>query len=286
MDKTTNTLLFSTGCSINTIVEANETNNGVIIFVTGDFGESHKTLRLNPAIIKLKERFSSVFFDNRATGESHYPLLGKINATYLSDDIKCVVNYTKQTFPNQPIYLFTSSYGTIPVMIFLNRFKKSVDKVIIDSPILWPACPKIIEETMDIWKKNAKRLLTPELADIIHNYHSTAEGLFELVKSEEMRRFISANVPITKGTETLSFYFAMQDFIVSCDLRQIISELSEETLILLGAKDRVSPASITKETVGIYKNWKVCLSEFRDYGHKIYNQNSDEFARICSEFYL
>lgn len=73
-----NTTLFSTGCILNAFSAHNPLEQGVIIFLTDDFGESHFALRNNPAIKKLTDRFSAVFFDSRGTGESSYPLHSKM----------------------------------------------------------------------------------------------------------------------------------------------------------------------------------------------------------------
>ena len=278
------TLLFSSDCSISTYTQVNENSDEVIIFITDDLGKSHAGMQNNPAIIKLSEHFSTVFFDNRGTGDSKYPLLGKIIPDTLCADIKCVVNYTKQTFKDKPVYLFTSSYGAIATLLFLEKHPNDVDKVIFDSPVVYPAHKTTQLNLMDYWKKNAKKRLSPELADIIHDFPSNETGLEQLLHTKEISNFVASNTPIKPKTENISYFFAMNDFIVTCDLRPILKSLNVQTLFLQGGLDKVAPHKILDETVN--SNHHLCLSYFKTLGHKIYEQSSDEFARICTEFYF
>lgn len=280
-----NVTLFSSGCTINAFVNEVEDSEAVVVFICDELGQPHTDFMENPAIKKLSARFTSIFFDARGCGESAYPLAGKISANALCDDIKCVVDYSKHKYTDKPVYLFTASYGTIATLLFVQKYGEGIEKLIIDSPILWPSCPDMVLELMDTWKKNAKRTFSPELAEEIHKHHSTPEGLAELMKTEQARDFVANNQPVKKGSEYFSFYYAMQEFIPTCDLRLIVHDMNVQTLFLVGLKDKLCPPPISIETVKVYKNPAVYLSEFKDFSHKVYLMDSNEFARICTEFY-
>lgn len=277
--------LFSPGCTISAYIQEIEGSEGVIVFVDDELGQAHTDFAQNPAIKKLSARFNSVFFDQRGAGESAYPLAGKISSNSLCDDIKCVVDYAKQIFPSEPIYLFTASYGSISTMLFIQKYGDSIAKLIVDSPFLWPACPEVLMQQMDTWKKNAKRTFSPELAEEIHKHRSTAEGLTSLMQTEQAISFISTNYPVKKGSEYFSYFYAMQSFLPTCDLRLIVNDTTVQTLFLLGQKDKQCPPTITTEAVKAYSNPCVYISEFPSFYHKVYLQDSNEFARICTEFY-
>lgn len=278
------TLLFSSDCSICAFTQIKKDCDGVVVIITDDLGKSHAEMQQNPAIIKLSDHFSTIFFDNRSTGESKYPLLGKITADTLCSDIKCVVNYAKQTFKDQPVYLFTSSYGAIATLLFLSKYPNDVDKVIFDSPMIFPGNPTTQVHLMDYWKRSSKKYLSVELADIIHNYPSTTIGLEQLLATQELSNFVASNTPLKHKTEMISHFFTMNDFITICDLRPIIENLKTQTLFLQGVLDKIAPYKILQQAV--CNNPNLCLSLFKNLGHKIYEQSSDEFARICTEFYF
>lgn len=277
-------VLFSTGCSIRTVTHTHDNSDGVILFISDGLGESSDVILHNPAIEKFAGKFSAVFFDNRGTGESTYPLAGLIGEDEMADDLKCVLNYTKQAFPNQPVTIFAASFAAIPALTFLSRNPAAVDKLILDSPVLLPTNPPLLDELMTHWKKNAKRLLSAGAAGIIHDYPANAQSLNDFLHTAEMVEFIASNTPVKPGTESISFYYAMRELMPNCDLRSALGALQCETLLLLGQRDRLCPPDMALAAAAINNN--VCSTTFSGLTHRVYNQSSDEFARICTEFCL
>lgn len=280
------TVLFSSGCTINTIVQDNNTKNGVIVFITGALGASHVKLSQNPAVVSLTKNFSAVFYDNRGTGESEYPLLGEITVDALVDDLKIVVNYTKQVFTGQPIYLFTDTYGAIAALSYLEAYPTAVNRLIIDSPILLLGCPETLAKKMESFKRSANRLLNIPLSKKIAALEDSGEGMAQLLYCDELRDYVMANVPMRQQSEEICMHYAMRAELLSCDLRLILDGLCVETLFLQGKRSKLIPWQILKNSVEVYKNRNICFIEFEKQSELIHMNSSEEFTRICSEFLL
>ncbi|MEG2813209.1 MAG: alpha/beta hydrolase, partial [Oscillospiraceae bacterium] len=262
-------------------------NNGVVVVLHGGPGSGAQPLMDLPAFQALEKEFSCVYFDQRGSGKSEYDLTNELSIKQITQDVKSVVDYCKEEFAGQPVYLWGGSFGGLLSLLFLEKYPTAVDKAIISSPAIHIASKYTQQFQLNEIKSTFPHLFGQEnlLYEKIGKVISNATSVNEIMDIKEFSDWIFENRKPMKGFEGLWHAFAMRKWMSDTDMRSSIKNIQIKTLFLMGVEDPIIPANELIEAVAEYKNDKVDLKLFSPCGHAVFEDCKDEFVKTCKQFY-
>lgn len=276
--------LQSNGCLLNVTKIYNKNSKDVIVVLHGGPGSGAGPVMNLPAFKTLEKTFSMVYFDQRGSGKSEYDLTKGLTIEQITDDVKCVVEYTNNEFKNQNVYLWGGSFGGLLGLLFLQRYPTLVKKSIISSPAIFISNPYCIDAQEKYFKEIFSQFL-PQ--NIINKYiNNTSYNMVDIMSSDEFSQWIHENKQPIKGHEAIWHTYAMHEWFIDCDMRSSIKDIKIKTLFLMGIEDSYLPANILIDAIKQYPNKNVSLKTFSPCGHGVFDDCKDEFVKICSNFYL
>lgn len=279
-----NLKIESNGCLLNVTKVTNQKSKDVIVVLHGGPGSGADPVMNLPAFKTLEETFSMVYFDQRGSGKSEYDLTKGLTIEQITDDVKCVVEYTKNEFKNQNVHLWGGSFGGLLSLLFLQRYPTLVSKSVISSPSIYISNLYSISSQEKYFKEIFSQFL-PE--NIVDKYIKNNDyNMIEIMSSDEFNEWIHENKQPIQGHEAIWHTYAMHEWFINCDMRSSIKDIKIKTLFLMGIEDPYLPANILIDAVKEYPNENVSLKTFSPCGHGVFDDCKEEFCKICSDFYL
>ncbi|MBE5966500.1 MAG: alpha/beta hydrolase [Lachnospiraceae bacterium] len=238
------------------------------------------------AIQHLEETFTLVYFDQRGTGKSYYDLRQGISKEQVVDDVKVVVDFAKETFPNKKICLWGGSYGGLLGLMFLDRFPTAVEKAVISSPAIYPSSEEMSTEQFKLFQGIENSIFPTELSKKLKAITPSKESAYRFLSAKETQDFLNLYEMPVPYYEALFHFNAMKDwFFMDCDYRKTLVAIQIPTLLLQGMDDPFCFAETLIDAYQASNNALITLITYENCGHAVFEDCEDEFVSACEEFY-
>lgn len=278
--------LPSNGCDLHVTVMDHVQAQQVIVVLHGGPGSGAQPVIDLPAMDTLAQSFAMVHFDQRGSGQSTYHLSHRLTKEQIVEDVKCVVDYTRERFPDKDVMLWGGSFGGLLGLLFMEAYPDAVKRAVLSSPAIWighnndPAFP------MEYMKKCANALGDTHIAELVDQTSVTESAFAELFDSKTIADWFASYQEPIKGHEGIWHIHAMREWINSCDMRSSVADIQIPTLFLQGMDDPLCPAPILLDAIRQYPNENVTLKTFSPCGHGVFDDCTEAFCNICSAFYM
>lgn len=273
-------------CVLEVTIQGNEQSNCVIVMLHGGPGSGMEPIMQLKAMQRLEETFTLVYFDQRGTGKSYYDIRQGISKEQVVDDVKIVVDYAKETFPNKKICLWGGSYGGLLGLMFLERFPTAVEKAVISSPAIYPSSEEMGTSQFKFLQSFENYIFPTELSKKLKVMEPSKESSYAFMTSKETQDFLNQYEMPVQFYEGLFHSNAMREwFFVDCDYRKALATIQIPTLLLQGMDDPFCFADVLIDAHRKCNNPLVSLNTYENCGHAVFDDCEDEFVRVCTEFY-
>lgn len=273
------------------VTEAIHLDSDILVLVLhGGPGSGADPVIQLPAFQELENHFSMVYFDQRGSGKSEYSLLKGLTIEQITEDVKAVADYCKETYPEKHLCLWGGSFGGLLGLLFLARYPTMVEKAILSSPAINLSDKRVLEKIAEQVGNHEMSLpqqnhnLQAETLKVAEQYQGK-ERIDRVYHLSEFVQWISENPNPVQGAEGLWHFYAMKDWIFDCDMTSSIANLKVKTKFFMGMEDPFLPADILIQAVENYPNENVTLETFSPCGHGVFDDCKEAFCEKCIAFY-
>lgn len=256
----------------------------VLVMLHGGPGSGAEPLLELPAFQALDRRFTTVYFDQRGSGESRYPLCKGITQEQVTSDVATVVDWARKTYPDRKIFLWGGSFGGLLGLLTLDRYPKLVDRAVLTSPAIYPG------DTMLQFFLEAKRQGGDKLPEDVRSQFNSIEDKDTLMKaldSDAVCDWLASFPEAVKGQEGLFHSHAMRSwFLNGCDARPVVGRVKIPLLLIQGMEDPFCPAQVLLDAVRDYPNPNVSCKTFSPCGHSTFEDCEKEFVEEITNFLM
>lgn len=249
-----------------------------MVILHGGPGSGMEPLLGLPAFQELNRRFSTVYFDQRGSGNSRWKLVQGLPLERLTDDVEAVVQWTRKRMPGRPVYLWGGSFGGLLGLLYLERYPDSVDRAVISSPAIspgnYPGGREYLRGALEAAASQmGKQALLKE--------NETLEDLFEPAKMGELLGDLDT---VSGSTDALLYICAMGRWFLKCDASSSLKKLRIPTLLLQGMEDPICAADALLSAYQAADNAVVSLRTFSPCGHAVFEDCQEAFIKEIADF--
>lgn len=237
-----------------------------------------------PHLNEVEKKFSVIYYDQRASGQSHVPSPDSISIEFLVNDLEEL----RKLLKIKKLNILAHSWGAVLAVHYALAYPGKIKKLILTNPAM------LSREYDQEAAKLAKAKTSPE--DSVHRAQLMASGEMDVKKYEDFMllsfkssafdptnlKKLDLNLPANfQEASKALFTGLMKDRAHQVDLYPRLSALKFPVLIITGVADIIPPASIEK----LQSNLPfVSMQEFKQSGHFPFIEETTKFNQIVIQF--
>ncbi|MEG0592207.1 MAG: alpha/beta hydrolase [Coprobacillus sp.] len=259
---------------IHGMIKGKEDSNHVFITLHGGPGGNMLDMANVKTCKILEDNYLCVYFDQRGCGESIYDLRQGLEKITLIEDVKKVIEYIKQQYPDSVIHLLGFSFGGYLGFLTTSIYPNIVHDYIVCNPAITFSRDEALamfERVQGGYDKRFPELKkTQEIPEVIMQSAAFTDFVFSEHNTANSLRYMHAMAP----------WFFKTYFI------DIFKQISIPTLIFQGKEDQICHEKNLSKAISETKNELIqyyaldnCTHDIDEINTKIIIENINKFIK-------
>ena len=277
--------IHSDSCELKATVLINDSSDALVLNLHGGPGSGSEVLTVDYSFQILSRYYSMAYYDQRGSGLSVYDLRKGITKEIIIEDLHTVITELKTRYPEKHLFLWGGSFGSYLAMIYLEKYPYEVEKVIINSPLMYPSSPVSRQMLFTVMCGAVKNAFHGELRELFERECVDPDGMERFMARAEVREYMFRFTYPPRWMEGFWHWAAMQPWISTEDVRPLIAELRIPAQFVQGMEDPFCSAEENIAAIAAAANPLVTLVKLSPCGHGTFEDQPIEFCKSYINFF-
>lgn len=260
------------------IYERGLPSDQLIIFLHGGPGSGASPIMKHPTFQALENHYRCIYFDQRGSGASIYPIENGLVRQRLIQDVHAVIEDSNTRWKPKSIFLWGGSYGGFLACLYVQQYPDTIQGLLLSSPALCYDRHQTYAFYQQIVANMKKRIHKENLSLLLSYCNLEPENFFQEPVIHSL--IFSKQNPST----SLKHIAAMSSWFFQTYFHGFFKTLTIPTLILMGKED---PICSVNETIHEVKDSQYSYIQsicFSPCGHAVFDDCKKDFILSITSF--